>query len=132
MPALNKNPTIDLASHTSWLLEGGEDLFPEPIPDYVSELLGEITDNHLAIITDEGKVFEQHVTSGCSRRYRRRTELLHANHVLRHQTITKRLVRGHIVTASAFRVEQRREFLCELVLQPPLLCPRLNTGATPS
>ena len=53
MPAINKNPTIDLTSHTSWLLEGGKDLFPEPIPDYVSELLREITDNHLAIITDE-------------------------------------------------------------------------------
>jgi len=51
---------INLARNAPWLIEGETDLFPEALHGSVAELMEGIRDNRLAIITDDGQLYEQY------------------------------------------------------------------------
>ncbi|MEN8135781.1 MAG: PilZ domain-containing protein [Thermodesulfobacteriota bacterium] len=51
---------LNLARNSPWLNEEGKNLYPEVIRGDANEILSEIRDNHLTIVTEKGQVYEQH------------------------------------------------------------------------
>lgn len=51
---------LNIARNSPWLNGEGENLFPEVVRGNTREILSEIRDNRLTIITERGKVYEQH------------------------------------------------------------------------
>jgi hypothetical protein len=62
MTATISNLRANLARNAPWLIEGGSNIYPEPLQGSSSELLAGIRDNRLTIITDSGQVYEQYQT----------------------------------------------------------------------
>ena len=60
MSAVKAKPTIDLDGHVSWFLKNRDDLFAEQLKVSAAELLSESGNSHLAIVSEDGKIYEQH------------------------------------------------------------------------
>ncbi len=61
---MNRNRTdtdliLNIARNSPWLNGEGENLFPEVVRGDISEILSEIRENRLTIITERGQVYEQ-------------------------------------------------------------------------